>query len=78
MSGDADNCREALDAAPARWTAFQIALQKHFKVAPDLYFVQMHLASFCAHGYQKTQRRPSDMEDCRQAVSRVSVAARVH
>ena len=35
----------------------------------------MHLASFCAHGYQKTQRRPSDMEDCRQAVSRVSVAA---
>ncbi|CAJ1457940.1 unnamed protein product, partial [Effrenium voratum] len=31
MSGDADNCREALDAAPARWTAFRTALQKHFK-----------------------------------------------
>ena len=71
MSGDADNCREALDAAPARWTAFRTALQKHFKVAPAL-------APFCARGYQKAQHRPSDMEDCRQAVSRVSVAATLH
>ena len=64
MSGDADNCRKALDATPARWTAFRTVLQKHFKVAPDLCFVQV-LPCIWRHfvRYQKTHLRRFQLQD---------------
>ena len=72
MSGDADNCREALDAAPARWTAFRTALQKHFKVAPDLYFVQM-LPCIWRHFVRMATRRRSAGQVTWKTVARQSV-----
>ena len=72
MSGDADNCREALDAAPARWTAFRTALQKHFKVAPDLYFVQM-LPCIWRHFVRMATRRRSTGQVTWKTVARQSV-----
>ena len=68
MSGDADNCREALDAAPARWTAFQ----KRFKVAPDLYFVQMLLCIW-RHFVRMATRRRSAGQVTWKTVARQSV-----